>query len=234
VSPRCGWVVILVAVAALSAVLRVLPGGSPPIFDGNCIADPYRFLGGSPAPQPVSKVFSAGTAFPTSEVFTIESPPQAQLLMEAGSFDTSTSVTISITPVPAPSVKPPNGVIEGNVYRYAALTPAGTELEPKAALPVTIVLRATSSVPAPTVDRFDGTTWTPLQTFNSGCGNTFELTTSRLGEFAAVGPSAAGHPQPAGSRSGIPIALIIVGLAVLLLVAVAALFTLDRGRRRAR
>jgi hypothetical protein len=232
VSPRRGWLVILVALTALSVVLRVLPAGSPPIFDGNCIADPYRFLGSTPAPQPVSKVFAAGTAFPTSEVFTGETPPQAQILMEAGTFDTSTSVTVSITPVPAPAPKPPNGVIEGNVYKFAALTPAGAGLEPRPGIPVTIVLRATTSVPAPVIDRFNGTTWFPLQTFNSGCGNTFELSTSQLGEFAAVGLSTAGPPKPAGSGSGIPVALIIAGLGALLLLAVGALFTLDRGRRR--
>lgn len=233
-SPRRGWLVILVALTALSVVLRLLPAGSPPIFDGNCIADPYRFLGSTPAPQPVSKVFAAGTAFPTSEVFTGETPPQAQLLMEAGTFDTSTSVTVSITPVPAPAAKPPNGVIEGNVYKFAVLTPAGTGLEPRPGIPVTIVVRATTSVPAPVVDHFNGTTWTPLQTFNSGCGNTFELSTGQLGEFAAVGPSGAGPPKPTGSGSGMPVALIIAGLGVLLLVAVGALFTLDRGRRRTR
>jgi hypothetical protein len=227
-----GWVVILVAIAALTAVWRVLPAGSPPIYDGNCIADPYRLLGGSPAAQSVSKVFPASGTFPTSEVFTGETPPQAQLLMEAGTFDNSTALTLSITPVPAPAAKPRNGVIEGNVYKFAALTPAGTEVEPRAGTPVTIVLRATKSVPAPVVDRFDGTTWTPLATFNSGCGNTFETTSTQMGEFAAVGP-AGGAPQPTGSAGGIPVAAIVGGLAVLLLVAVVALFSLDRGRRRA-
>jgi hypothetical protein len=230
VKRRGGWVVILVAVAALTAVWRVLPAGSPPIYDGNCIADPYRLLGGSPAPQAASRVFPASKAFPTSEVFTGETPPQAQILIQGGSFDNTTAVTVSITPVPPPAAKPRNGVIEGNVYKFGALTPTDTELEPKAG--VTIVLRATRSVPSPVIDRFNGTSWIPLATLNSGCGNTFELTSTQMGEFAAVGPAAAS--QPPGSGSGFPVAAIVGGLAVLLLVAVVALFSLERGRRRAR
>jgi hypothetical protein len=221
--------VIVIAVAALTAVWRVLPAASPPIYDGNCIANPYLLLGGSPAPQPASRVFPASTAFPTSEVFTGETPPQAQILMQGGSFDNSTALTISITPVPPPAAKPRNGVIEGNVYKFAALTPAGAELEPKAG--VTIVLRATKSVPTPVIDRFNGTSWIPLATLNSGCGNTFELTSTQMGEFAAVGPA---RPQPPGSGGGIPVAAIVAGLVVLLLVAVVALFSLERARHRAR
>jgi hypothetical protein len=225
-------VVVLAALALLTAVWRVLPAGSPPLYDGNCIADPYRTLGGRPAPQAASKVFPASAGFPTSEVFTGETPPQAQLLMEGGTFDSAIALTISITPVAAPSIKPPNGVIEGNVYKFAALSPTGTDVEPRAGTPVTVVLRATKSVPAPVIDRFNGSTWTPLSTFNSGCGNTFEATSTRLGEFAAVGP-AGGSPKPSGS-GGFPVAAIVGGLAVLLLVAVIALFSLERGRRRAR
>jgi hypothetical protein len=230
VKRRWGWVVILVAVAGLTAVWRVLPAGSPAIYDGNCIADPYRLLGGSPAPQPASRVFPASKAFPTSEVFTGETPPQAQILMQGGSFDNTTAVTISITPVRPPATRPRNGVIEGNVYKFAALTPTGTELQPRAG--VTIVLRATRSVPSPVIDRYNGTSWTPLTTLNSGCGNTFELTSTQMGEFAAVGPAAAA--QAPGSGGGIPVAAIVGGLAVLLVVAVVALFSLERGRRRAR
>src|SRR5580704_10715424 len=81
---RHGWVVVIVAVAALAAVWRVLPASSPPIYDGNCIADPYVTLGGSPAAKGATMTFPATTTpFPASEVFTGETPPQAQLLMEA-------------------------------------------------------------------------------------------------------------------------------------------------------
>jgi hypothetical protein len=234
VTRRAGWVVIAVAVVALAGVWRVLPAGSPAIYDGNCIADPYETLGGSPAAQPTSSAFPAASQFPTSEVYTGESPPQAQILMEPGTFDNSTALTISISPVPAPAFKPPNGTIEGNVYKFSAVNAAGTAVEPKAGIPVTIVLRATASIPAPVIDRFNGTAWTALPTFNSGCGNTFELTSTQLGEFAAVAPGGSKPAPPAASSGGFPVVAIVGALVVLLVIAIIVLFTLDRGRRQAR
>jgi hypothetical protein len=235
VSARRGWAVVLVAVAGLMLVWRFLPAGSPPIYDGQCIANPYAMLGGTPAAQSASKTFPAAAAFPAAEVLTGETPPQAQILMEAGTFDNSTPVTVSVTPVPAPEVKPPNGTIQGNVYRLSALNSSGTELQPaSASLAVFVILRGLTSVPAPTIDRFNGTSWTPLATLNAGCGNTFEVTSTQLGEFATVRPGGAGGTTPPGSGGGIPGVAIIGGLALLLIVVVGVLFSLDRRRGAAR
>jgi hypothetical protein len=166
-------------------------------------------------------------------VLTGETPPQAQILMEAATFDNSTPVTVSVTPVPTPGVKPPNGSIEGNVYRFSAVNASGADLEPSPSLPVFIILRGLTSSPAPTIDRFNGTSWAPISTLNAGCGNTFEVTSTQLGEFAAVKPgSGAPTPQPAGG--GIPTAAIVGGLALLLIIAVVVLFSLDRRRGAAR
>ncbi|MHB8490066.1 MAG: hypothetical protein ACYDCS_12985 [Candidatus Dormibacteria bacterium] len=233
-SARRGWMVVLASVAALMLVWRFLPAGSPPIYDGQCIADPYAVLGGSPAPQAADKTFPAAGTFPAAEVLTGETPPQAQILMEAGTFDNSTAVTVSIAPVAAPTVKPPNGTIEGNVYRFSARNASGGELEPASpSLAVFIILRGLTSSPAPTIDGFNGTSWTPLSTLNAGCGNTFEVTSTQLGEFAAVRPGGGGGTTPAAS-GGIPGVAIIGGLAVLLIIVVAVLFSLDRRRGAAR
>lgn len=231
---RRGWVVVLAAVAAVATVWRVLPVASPPIYDGNCIADPYVTLASHPAAQGATMNFPATTTpFPASEVFTNETPPQAQVLMESGSFDNATTLTISVTPVAAPAVKPSNGAIEGNVYKFFAGNSAGIAVTPRPNALLTIVLRATESIPAPIIDRFNGTAWTPLSTQNSGCGNTFLTTSMQLGEFAAVAPGETpSQPTPAGG--GIPGALIIGGLAVLLVIAIVVLFTLDRSRNRSR
>ena len=231
---RHGGVVVLVAVAALAAVWRVLPAASPPIYDGNCIADPYVTLGGSPAPQGASMSFPATqTPFPASEVFTGETPPQAQVLMESGSFDNTVALTISVEPVAAPAVQPSNGAVEGNVYKFSSVNATGVAVAPRPNVLLTIVLRGTKSVPPPIIDRFNGTTWTPLTTQNSGCGNTFLATSTQLGEFAAVAPGGTSPSQPAPAE-GIPGALIIGGLAALLVIAIVVLFTLDRSRNRAR
>ncbi len=233
-SRRYGWVVVLVAVVALATVSRVLPAASPPIYDGNCIADPYVTLGGSPAPQGATTTYPATPKipFPAAEVFTTETPPQAQILMESGSFDNTVAVTVSVDPVAAPAVKPSNGAIEGNVYKYSAVNAAGVAVAPRPNVLLTIVLRGTKSVPPPVIDRFNGTSWTPLSTQNSGCGNTFLTTSMQLGEFAAVAPGGTSPSQPA-TGGGIPGALIIGALAALLVIAVAVLFTLDRRRNRA-
>jgi hypothetical protein len=214
---------------------RVLPAASSPIYDGNCIADPYVTLGSSPAPQGASMNFPATSApFPASEVFTGETPPQAQVLMESGSFDNSVALTISVDPVAAPAAKPSNGTIEGNVYKFSAVNAAGVAVAPRPNVLLTIVLRGTKSVPPPVIDRFNGTAWSPLTTQNSGCGNTFLATSTQLGEFAAVAPGGSSPSPPAASGGGIPAALIIGGLAGLLVIAIAVLFTLDRNRNRAR
>lgn len=232
-SRRSGWMVVLLAAAALAAVWRVLPTASPPIYDGICVANPYATLGGSPAAQPASKTFPASATFPAAEIFTGETPPQAQLLMQAGTFDSTTTLTMTITPVPTPATAPPNGEIEGNVYSITVVNAAGTELQPKPQLPVFIVLRGTRSVPAPAIDRFDGTAWTPLSTVNAGCGNTFEAQSTLMGEFAAVA-RLGGATAPPGPAGGIPTAAIVAALAVLLIAVVAVLLTLERGRGRDR
>lgn len=231
---RYGWVVVIVAVAALTLVWRALPAASPPIYDGNCIAEPYVALGGSPAPQGATMHFPATkTPFLASEVFTGETPPQAQVLMESGSFDNTVALTISVDPVAAPAMKPSNGTVEGNVYKFSAVNGAGVAVAPRPNVLLTIVLRGTRSLPPPIIDRFNGTSWTPLTTQNSGCGNTFLATSAQMGEFAAVAPG--GTPsQPAPSAGGTAGPLIIGALGALLVVAVIVLFSLDRSRTRSR
>jgi hypothetical protein len=230
VTPRRGWAVILLSVLALTAVWRFLPEGSPPIYDGQCIADPYVTLSSSPPAKGATQTFPKASGFPSAEVNTNESPPQAILLTLAGTFVNSTPVTVSITPIPAPAVKPPNGHIQGNVYRFSAVNASGAEVEPVSkALAVYVILRALQSVPAPTIDRFNGTSWVPLDTMNEGCGNSFEVVTSQLGEYATV-VSGGNGTAPASSAAGIPGLAIIGALAVLLIIAVVVLFTLDRRR----
>jgi hypothetical protein len=98
---------------------------------------------------------------------------------------------------------------------------------------VYIILRALTSFPPPVIDRFNGTTWTPITTLNAGCGNTFEVTSNQLGEFAAVKPGGTGT-TPGASGGGVPTPAIVAALVVLLIIVVAVLFTLDRRRGTAR
>ena len=69
-----------------------------------------------------------------------------------------------------------------------------------ASLAVYILLRGLTSVPAPTIDRFNGTSWTPLPTYNAGCGNTFEALSAQMGEFVTEVPCA-GLDSPSKPRT---------------------------------
>jgi hypothetical protein len=214
------------ATIALAIAWRVMPSAAPPVYDGLCTADPYRLLGSNPAPESASKTYAATASFQTSEFTTSENPAQAQVLMTDGTFvSPDTSFTISVTPVPPPAVTPSDGQVDGNVYRLAAMTSAGTPVQPKQ--PITLVLRATRSNPSRTMERLDGAKWTPLQTFAEGCGDTFEATTDRSGDFAMV---VTGQPPANGRGSAPPIAAIIAGATVIAVAAILLLVRVTRSR----
>lgn len=221
--------VLCVSAALLVIVWRLLPASSPPIYDGLCLADPYRLLGSSPAPVAASQSYPAGNSFPASEVVTTETPPQAQVLITNGTFISQSPFKVNVAPIPPPAVRPKNGTFVGNVYAVSATTASGTELAPRQ--PVTILLRATASAgPARTVERLDGTSWTPLQTFSAGCGDSFETVSTKLGDFAVVAATGSTTPQ---SRTGsAPIGLIIGLILVVLIATVLGLLRINRMRDR--
>jgi hypothetical protein len=224
-SRRLGLLIACGALGILAILWRVDPNASPPVYDGVCFADPYRFVGSSPAPASVSKTFPASNSFgPVAVLNMAENPAQAQMILTAGTFlSPNAAFTVSIAPVPAPAITPSDGQIDGNVYRFTANTSSGMPLGPRE--PVTIILRATRSDPPRSLERFDGTSWKPLQTFAEGCGDTFAATADRLGDFAVV----ITRQPPANSGGGVPIAPIIAGLAVVI---VAAVLMLTRYHRR--
>ncbi|MBV9100566.1 MAG: hypothetical protein JOZ46_07260 [Candidatus Dormibacteraeota bacterium] len=231
---RLGIAALLLAVAGLTLLWRATPKGAPPVYDGICTPTPYHTVGSSPAPLAGSKSYPASPAgsFPTAEVvtdpsFQTENPSQGQLLMTDGTFVSSEPFTVSITPVQAPGVAPRDGRVDGNVYRVAAVTQSGKQLQPvDAQHQVTLLLRATSMNPARTLERFDGTAWTDLKTLLAGCGDLFEANTAQLGLFAAVVPANA----PSGSGGGPPVVPIVIALIVVVLATVIGLVRLNRAR----
>jgi hypothetical protein len=232
VSRRGAGLVLVLAAVLLTAVWRLAPAASPPIYDGVCAADPYRALGSSPPPSSATKMYPPVTAgnFQTSEVVTGETPPQAQLLLVDGTFVSSEPFTVSITPVSPPGPQPSDGTIDGNVYRILAVTASGKQLNPvDAAHGATLLLRATAMSPARTMERLDGTTWTDLRTLLAGCGDTFEAATSRLGDFALVVPKQGGGGG-GGSGTGPPVVPIVIGLVVIVLATTLGLIRLNRTR----
>jgi hypothetical protein len=232
VSRKDAGLVLLLAGVLLTVVWRVTPAASPPVYDGVCAADPYRALGSSPAPTSASKMYGPVTAgnFQTSEVATTETPPQAQLLLVDGTFVSSEPFTVSITPISPPGPQPADGSIDGNVYRIVAVTASGKQLNPvDPAHSATLLLRATATSPARTMERLDGTTWTDVKTLLAGCGDTFEVATPRLGDFAMVVPKQGAGGGGSGG-TGPPLVPIVVGLVVILLATTLGLIRLNRSR----
>jgi hypothetical protein len=224
------------AVAALSLVALAAVragGGGPPLYDGLCVPPHYLVLGGNPPAPSQSKTFSAADIASTFEVADNDSSPQAQIIVGPGSLAVppgATTATVSITPTKPPSIAPPNGTIDGNVYSFEVQS-GGHSLALAAGHPATIVLETTSSSGSqPTVEHFDGAHWTALKTFTAGCGTTFEAASPTLGIFALVVQGSAGSPSSSGS-GGPPVALLVVGVVVLALALAIGATRLSRRRR---
>jgi hypothetical protein len=226
---RLAWGSLAAAAIGLGLLWRLLPAGSPPVYDGVCIADPYRFLGHTPAPSSATKDYP-GSSFPTAEVLTGETPAQAQILMMAGSFSASSTITVSITPEPPPAPPPSGMTQDGNAYRFAA-TSAGQSLQPSSQSPVTVVLRGTGASSALTMEVHSTAGWQPLRTFNLGCGYTFEAVSPTLGDFALFHASSGGG-SGGSSSGGFPVAAIVGILAVIVVGATLGLARISARRRQ--
>ncbi|HEY7927428.1 MAG TPA: hypothetical protein VIG86_08440 [Candidatus Dormibacteraeota bacterium] len=231
---RAGLAVAALALLALAAVRS--GGGGPPLYDGLCLPPNYLVLGANPGPSSASATYSADQLNQTQELATTEQTPQAQLIMAAGSLTApaGATVTLTIKPVPPPSIQPAAGTIVGNVYQFAARASTGPTLSLAAGHPATVVLEAPrAGGPNLTVERFDTSTWTPLKTFQSGCGDTDEAASPSLGLFALVaqGSAGAGSPNPPSS-GGPPVAVIVVAMIIVVLALAIGATRRSRGRPR--
>jgi hypothetical protein len=182
------------AIAQLAARL-----GSPPLYDGVVVQEPYRYL--APGPGQVGSPTSFTSAVPvdatTSPQFvaaTTENPPQAQLIAPSGSFVLSpgaAALNVSIEPVPA-STPPSDGPIAGNLYRFTVADQTGAPLTISLAKLPTLILRAPDGTVAATIARFSGGGWQELPTQSSGQPGIFYANVSSVGDFALIASPAAG------------------------------------------
>ena len=197
----------------------VAPLGSPPLYDGVVVQEPYRYLApaAGQAGSPTSyhgTVPVTGAISPPFVGATDESPPQAQLIAEAGAFVLpagTTSLAVSIEPV-APPVGSSGGSIVGNVYRVSVAAPSGTALAIDPASPPTLTLRAPEGAPTVTVERFADGHWQALTTVAGGQPGIVLANVTALGDYALIAPS----QDPIGIIvSGLSIAitfLVVVGV----------------------
>jgi hypothetical protein len=145
---------------------------------------------------------------------TPEQPSQVQLTIGFSDLvlpPGTTSIDVSIVPVAAPPVQPPNGIVAGNAYQIAVTDEHGAPISMRAGAGATLVMRSPASLPNGTVERFSDGAWTQLQTAPAGLPDTFYATAQSLGVLALVAPYAwmpsgetsreIASPQ-LGSRSG--------------------------------
>ena len=223
---RAGLVTLAVGAVLLGAAQLIAPAGGPPLYDGVVVAEPYRYLSppagspGNPTSYTATVPVSGGVS-PEIVAATAENPPQAQLVAPQGAFTlgpSSTSVTVSITPVP-PTANPTDGSLAGNVYRFSVTDQTGAELTAHEI--VTIVLRAPSGVTDASMARLVNGTWETIDTEHAGQPGMFDANATLFGDFAMI------------ASGGGPNLLVIGGAVVLTIVIVVALGeVLVRNRRR--
>ncbi len=217
----------LVVVAQLMA-----PLGSPPLYDGVVVGEPYRYLAPGPGQVGSPTSFSsqlqvAGTTSPQIVAATTESPPQAQLIAAPGAFVIPTgvdSLDVSVQPVAAQAT-PSDGPIAGNVYRFAVSDSTGTPLRINAETWPTVVLRAPDGVIAATIGYYVGPGWQELPTEPSGQPGIYLTNATALGDFALI---AAPNPGLLGLDPRLVAAGVV--LAVLSALAIGYLQASDRRR----
>jgi hypothetical protein len=219
-----GWLSLAAGVALVMAVQLRAPVAVP-LYDGVPVTEPYRYLhptgsqAGNPTSFQVTKPVS-GSQSMTISAYTADAPPQAQLIALEDAFQVpadATEIRVSIAPV-EPEEIPAEGVIAGNVYRFAVTDQTGRALVPKRCDRCrTLVLRAPPEVTAGTIAYLDNGTWTNIGTFHAGGVAMYQASVDALGDYAVI---ASALP---GSGGFDPIIVAVLALAVLL-VAVAGLF----------
>ncbi len=199
-----GLGVVLIGLAQVSAPLT-----QPPLYNGLTQNLPYIWL----VPPAGAKSGATGNAGTTgvdhgvNRLVAIDTPEpdtQAQLLATSGALTLpagTTQIKFSIKPV-LPATLPPDGHIDGNVYRFSVTNQAGVALTAPASALVTVVLRSPHSDTDRTmwVDTSQG--WQKLNSQNQGPGVYLAVVT-QFGDFAMVAPGAATTPYPTAKPSGV-------------------------------
>lgn len=242
---RTAGIAALIAGTALAFVVQLLAPVGVPLYDGQPVTEPYRYLhpSGDQTGDPTS--FSSDFALkagdsPPVPAFTAEQPPQAQLVAQQGAFVVgagATGIKVTITPIDA-QVLPADGTIAGNVYRFSVTDQAGTALSIRTCDGcITIALRAPDGVSDGKLERLSGGAWVDVAT--SHAAGVYNTNPVALGDYAIVTGSggSAGAGGDGGERGllfGLPFDQVVVaGGASVVLVLLFAAALLVRGRRSA-
>ena len=177
--------------AVIAATQLLVPVGQPPLYDGVVVEEPYRYLSPGPgeAGDPSSYAGSQavdGAASPAFSAATSETPPQAQLIAQAGAFTVppgTTALRVAIAPVPPE----PADEIAGNAYRIAVTDAAGAAVPVASGSFVTLILRAPPGLTGVTIVSLASGTWQALPSLRGGQPDAFVVNVDTLGEFATRG-----------------------------------------------
>jgi hypothetical protein len=157
-------------------------------------------------------------------------PPQAQVAIRPDSLAMAGPGTIHLVleAVLPPPVPVGSGHLIGNVYAARISDAQGRPIALRPGTLVTVYFMPPKVEPGTSIERFDGTHWTVLDTAPSGsCSNAIQANSDRLGLFASVDPTPTAT-APAGTPAWLTPALAFGSALVLLLVVLA----LVRVRRR--
>jgi len=228
VTPRRLGALLVLGGAALALALQVVAPVGVPLYDGVSVVEPYRFLhpasgqAGDPSSFSETLEVTDGVS-PTIAARTEEEPPQAQMIGQRASFDLTsgaTAIVASITPIEPPA-QPANGEILGNAYQFSVTDQSGDALHMRTCAGcVSLVLRAPEGSPSSTLMRFDGGTWTPLETIHAGTIGLYQTNPTDTGIFAVVSTGDTG----AGGGLDVVLLLAVAGVALIFVSFVALLY----------
>jgi len=220
---------LLAGFAVMALAQLAAPLGSPPVYDGVVVQEPYRYLApvsgqaGSPSsftsPFPIKSSLS-----PQFVAATSENPPQAELIGASGAVAAAssvTSMTVSIEPIAVPPSSS-KAQVAGNAYRFSITDPSGAPLAINPSVPPTLILRAPDGYPELVLARSSGGDWEQLPTSPSGQSGLLYSNVTALGDFALV--------VPAATSSGPDPKLIVAGAAALVGAALLVGFLVIRRR----
>jgi hypothetical protein len=214
-----GWLTVLFATVALTAVMILHPAPGPPLYDGVGFPDePYRWLDPPPGAPKTSAVTPATVAqelagldvVPGFVAASAEDGPQVSFDILPGALRPppgATTLQVQATAVRPPSPAPDHGSYVSNVYSLAATadTPGTVELAPRTLIGIN--MRSDKETPDPVVLeewQLDG--WSQRATSRVG-RDIYAAQISSLTQFALVKlhpgdvPSPVAGPQPGAEAS---------------------------------
>jgi hypothetical protein len=216
----------LVIGGAIALLAQLASPVAVPLYDGVGPSEPYRYLtpaagqSGSPSAYHAEKAVQGAVSASVVASTPGENPPQAQLIALPGAFvvtAATTTMKISIEPVPPQTTVGVSSAIVGNVYRFAVTDQAGVPLPigEGGPNPPTITLRGPDGVTTGTIALVSASGSVLLPTEHGGALAIFSTNPPALGDFAIVSAAASGAGPSIGLLVGgilavaVPVAVVI-------------------------